>query len=141
MNGEEMKASCLTKSITIIGINVLMIAGCAAPVYIYPETPEYDVHFDKNPRTLNCRQLNEARIQVSSYIDTIAEERIEGASRSTPSFDAGIAISNPTTGTDFIGYKSEGIAPEVNEFRELKVLLEEIQDLQLLKCVRNSLDN
>ncbi len=136
-----MKASCFVKSMTIIGINILMITGCAAPVYIYPETPGYEVHFEKNPRTLNCRQLNEARIQVSSYIDIIAEEKIEGASRSTPTFDAGIAVSNPTTGKDFIGYKSEGVAPEVNEFRRLKVLLEEIQDLQLLKCVRNSLDN
>jgi len=31
--------------------------------------------------------------------------------------------------------------PEVNEFRRLKVLLEEIQDLQILKCTRNSLEN
>ena len=136
-----MKASFIVKSITIIGINILIVTGCAAPVYIYPETPEYAVHFEKNPRTLNCRQLNEARIQVSSYIDTIAEEQLEGASRSTPTFDAGVAISNPTTGTDFFGYQSKGVAPEVNEFRKLKVLLEEIQDLQLLKCVRNSLDN
>jgi len=78
---------------------------------------------------------------VSSYIDVIAEEQIEGASRSTPNFTAGVSISNPATGRDFLGYRSEGVMPEVNEFRRLKVLLEEIQDLQVIKCTRNSLDN
>ena len=52
-----------------------------------------------------------------------------------------VSISNPTTGRDFVGYRSEGVMPEVNEFRRLKVLLEEIQDLQVLKCTRTSLDN
>ena len=136
-----MKASFFFKLSTIIGSTIFMLSGCAAPVYVYPETPSYALHFEKNPRTLNCRQLNEARIQVSSFIDIIAEEQIEGASRSTPNFTAGVSISNPSTGRDFFGYRSEGVMPEVNEFRRLKVLLEEIQDLQILKCTRNSLDN
>ena len=136
-----MKASFFFKLSTVLGSTILILSGCAAPVYVYPETPSYALHFEKNPRTLNCRQLNEARIQVSSYIDIIAEEQIEGASRSTPNFTAGVSISNPSTGRDFVGYKSEGVMPEVNEFRRLKVLLEEIQDLQILKCTRNSLDN
>ena len=136
-----MKASFFFKLSTIIGSTILILSGCAAPVYVYPETPSYALHFEKNPRTLNCRQLNEARIQVSSFIDTIAEEQIEGASRSTPNFTAGVSISNPSTGRDFLGYRSEGVMPEVNEFRRLKVLLEEIQDLQILKCTRNSLEN
>ena len=136
-----MKASFFFKLSTIIGSTILILSGCAAPVYVYPETPSYALHFEKNPRTLNCRQLNEARIQVSSFIDTIAEEQIEGASRSTPNFTAGVSISNPSTGRDFVGYRSEGVMPEVNEFRRLKVLLEEIQDLQILKCTRNSLEN
>ena len=140
-NKEKMKASFFFKLSTILGSTILILSGCAAPVYVYPETPSYALHFEKNPRTLNCRQLNEARIQVSSYIDIIAEEQIEGASRSTPNFTAGVSISNPSTGRDFVGYKSEGVMPEVNEFRRLKVLLEEIQDLQILKCTRNSLDN
>ena len=136
-----MKASFFFKLTTILGSTILILSGCAAPVYVYPETPSYALHFEKNPRTLNCRQLNEARIQVSSFIDIIAEEQIEGASRSTPTFTAGVSISNPSTGRDFVGYRSEGVMPEVNEFRRLKVLLEEIQDLQILKCTRNSLDN
>ena len=136
-----MKASFFFKLSTIIGSTILILSGCAAPIYVYPETPSYALHFEKNPRTLNCRQLNEARIQVSSFIDTIAEEQIEGASRSTPNFTAGVSISNPSTGRDFVGYRSEGVMPEVNEFRRLKVLLEEIQDLQILKCTRNSLEN
>lgn len=140
-NKEKMKASLFFKLSTILGSTILILSGCAAPVYVYPETPSYALHFEKNPRTLNCRQLNEARIQVSSYIDIIAEEQIEGASRSTPNFTAGVSISNPSTGRDFVGYRSEGVMPEVNEFRRLKVLLEEIQDLQILKCTRNSLDN
>ena len=140
-NKEKMKASFFFKLSTILGSTILILSGCAAPVYVYPETPSYALHFEKNPRTLNCRQLNEARIQVSSYIDIIAEEQIEGASRSTPNFTVGVSISNPSTGRDFVGYKSEGVMPEVNEFRRLKVLLEEIQDLQILKCTRNSLDN
>ena len=133
-----MKASFFFKLSTILGSTILILSGCAAPVYVYPETPSYALHFEKNPRTLNCRQLNEARIQVSSFIDIIAEEQIEGASRSTPNFTAGVSISNPSTGKDFVGYRSEGVMPEVNEFRRLKVLLEEIQDLQILKCTRNS---
>ncbi|MFL2482052.1 MAG: hypothetical protein DBW94_06135 [Gammaproteobacteria bacterium] len=136
-----MKASFFFKLSTILGSTILILSGCAAPVYVYPETPSYALHFEKNPRTLNCRQLNEARIQVSSFIDIIAEEQIEGASRSTPNFTAGVSISNPSTGKDFVGYRSEGVMPEVNEFRRLKVLLEEIQDLQILKCTRNSLEN
>lgn len=136
-----MKASFFFKLSTILGSTILILSGCAAPVYVYPETPSYALHFEKNPRTLNCRQLNEARIQVSSFIDIIAEEQIEGASRSTPNFTAGVSISNPSTGRDFVGYRSEGVMPEVNEFRRLKVLLEEIQDLQILKCTRNSLEN
>jgi hypothetical protein len=136
-----MKASFFFKLSTIIGSTILILSGCAAPIYVYPETPSYALHFEKNPRTLNCRQLNEARIQVSSFIDIIAEEQIEGASRSTPNFTAGVSISNPSTGRDFVGYRSEGVMPEVNEFRRLKVLLEEIQDLQILKCTRNSLEN
>ena len=136
-----MKASFFFKLSTILGSTILILSGCAAPVYVYPETPSYALHFEKNPRTLNCRQLNEARIQVSSFIDIIAEEQIEGASRSTPNFTAGVSISNPSTGRDFFGYRSEGVMPEVNEFRRLKVLLEEIQDLQILKCTRNSLEN
>ena len=135
-----MKASFFFKLSTILGSTILILSGCAAPVYVYPETPSYALHFEKNPRTLNCRQLNEARIQVSSFIDIIAEEQIEGASRSTPNFTAGVSISNPSTGKDFVGYRSEGVMPEVNEFRRLKVLLEEIQDLQILKCTRNSLE-
>ena len=140
-NREKMKASSFLKLATIFGSTFLILSGCAAPVYVYPETPSYAVHFEKNPRSLNCRQLNEVRIQVSSYIDIIAEEQIEGASRSTPNFTAGVSISNPATGRDFLGYRSEGVMPEVNEFRRLKVLLEEIQDLQVIKCTRNSLDN
>tara|TARA_Y100000022_G_scaffold184062_1_gene178778 strand:- start:1622 stop:2050 length:429 start_codon:yes stop_codon:yes gene_type:complete len=140
-NREKMKASSFLKLATIFGSTLLILSGCAAPVYVYPETPSYAVHFEKNPRSLNCRQLNEVRIQVSSYIDVIAEEQIEGAARSTPNFTAGVSISNPTTGRDFLGYRSEGVMPEVNEFRRLKVLLEEIQDLQVIKCTRNSLDN
>ena len=136
-----MKASFFFKLSTVLGSTILILSGCAAPVYVYPETPSYALHFEKNPRTLNCRQLNEARIQVSSFIDIIAEEQIEGASRSTPNFTAGVSISNPSTGKDFVGYRSEGVMPEVNEFRRLKVLLEEIQDLQILKCTRNSLEN
>ena len=136
-----MKASFFFKLSTILGSTILILSGCAAPVYVYPETPSYALHFEKNPRTLNCRQLNEARIKESSFIDIIAEEQIEGASRSTPNFTAGVSISNPSTGKDFVGYRSEGVMPEVNEFRRLKVLLEEIQDLQILKCTRNSLEN
>jgi hypothetical protein len=136
-----MKASFFFKLTAILGSTILILSGCAAPVYVYPETPSYAIHFEKNPRSLNCRQLNEVRIQVSSYIDIIAEEQIEGATRSTPTFTAGVLVSNPSTGKDFLGYRSEGVMPEVNEFRRLKVLLEEIEDLQVLKCTRTSLDN
>lgn len=136
-----MKVSYITKLSFLFTVATFLLASCASPVYVYPEIAQQEVHFDKNPAVLNCRQLNEAKIQVSDLINTIAEETIEGAVRSTPSFTAGISISNPITGKDFIGYQSSGVAPEVNEFRKLKVLLEEIQDLQLRKCVRTNLDS
>ena len=136
-----MKVSYITKLSFLFTVATFFLASCASPVYVYPEIAQQEVHFDKNPAVLNCRQLNEAKIQVSDLINTIAEETIEGAARSTPSFTAGISISNPITGKDFIGYQSSGVAPEVNEFRKLKVLLEEIEDLQLRKCVRTNLDS
>ena len=136
-----MHVSNITKFSLLFTITSVFLAGCAAPVFVYPEIAQHEVHFDKNPAVLNCRQLNEAKIQVASLITTIAEEQIEGAARSTPTFLAGISISNPITGKDFVGYQSSGVAPEDNEFRKLKVLLEEIENLQLRKCVRTNLDS
>ena len=78
---------------------------------------------------------------MSALIITIAEEQIENAARSTPTFSAGISVSNPITGSDFVGYQSQGVSPDVNEYRKQKVLLEEIEDLQLRKCVRTNLDS
>jgi hypothetical protein len=136
-----MKVSYIYKIPTFLTIASVVLSGCASPVYVYPEIASNEVHFEKNPTTLNCRQLNEARLQVSALIITIAEEQIENATRSTPTFSAGISISNPITGSDFIGYQSQGVSPDVNEYRKQKVLLEEIEDLQLRKCVRTNLDS
>ena len=136
-----MKVPYIKKLLTFAAIISIMLSGCASPVYVYPEIASNEVHFEKNPTTLNCRQLNEARHQVSALIITIAEEQIENVARSTPTFTAGVSISNPITGTDFVGYQSQGVSPDVNEYRKQKVLLEEIEDLQLKKCVRINLDS
>ena len=137
----NMKVSYIYKLPTFLGIISIILSGCASPVYNYPDIASNEVHFEKSPTTLNCRQLNEARLQVFSLINTIAEKQIENVTRSNPRFSAGISASNPITGNNFFGYKSQGISPDVNEYREQKILLEEIEDLQLIKCVRTNLDS
>ena len=122
-------------------VSTILLAGCAAPVMLYPVTTNNQIHYAKDPATLNCNQLNEARIQVSSLINTVAVKSVEEADRSNAKFLMGVSASNPATGKDFFGFQSEGVDPGVNEYRRLNVLLEEIEDLQFLKCTRTNLDN
>ena len=53
---------------------------------------------------------------------------------------AGIGTQNPEIGENFFGFKSSETPRELNEYRELKLLLEEVEDLQVLKCTRSSLE-
>jgi hypothetical protein len=139
--GEQMKLSLIYKFFAMLFVSMILLAGCAAPVMLYPVTTNNQIHYAKDPATLNCNQLNEARIQVSSLINTVAVKSVEEADRSSAKFLMGISVSNPATGKDFIGFQSEGVDPTVNEYRRLNVLLEEVEDLQLLKCTRTNLDN
>ena len=51
-----------------------------------------------------------------------------------------VDIGNPEIGENFFGFKSSETPRELNEYRELKLLLEEVEDLQVLKCTRVSLE-
>ena len=136
-----MKAPLIYKFLAMLCIPTILLVGCAVPVMLYPVTTNTQIHYAKDPATLNCNQLNEARIQVSSLINTVAVKSVEEADRSNAKFTMGISVSNPTTGKDFIGFQSEGVDPVVNEYRRLNVLLEEVEDLQLLKCTRTNLES
>ena len=141
INGEQMKLPLIYKFFAMLCIPAILLVGCAAPVMLYPVTTNTQIHYAKDPATLNCNQLNEARIQVSALINTVAVKSVEEADRSNAKFLMGISVSNPSTGKDFIGFQSEGVDPGVNEYRRLNVLLEEVEDLQLLKCTRTNLNN
>ena len=53
---------------------------------------------------------------------------------------AGIGTQNPEIGENFFGFKSSETPRELNEYRELKLFLEEVEDLQVIKCTRTNLD-
>ena len=46
-----------------------------------------------------------------------------------------MGTNNPKTGKNFVGFQSEGVDPQVNELRLLKYELEELEDVQIDKCV------
>ena len=122
-------------------LTLMLVAGCATPVLFYEEVPGSADHWDMDPMALNCKQLNEARILTSSTIDQLAERIIENSNRSTAASSLWLTVGNPERGENFVGLRSSGGGPEVNEFRRLKVLKEQIEELQLQKCIRQSLEN
>ena len=46
------------------------------------------------------------------------------------------AGANPEIGENFLGFKSSETPRELNEYRELKLLLEEVEDLYIRKNLR-----
>ena len=128
---------------TFVSLLVLsvVVSSCAIPRWTYDEKVLADRHFVKvDPKTLNCKQLNETRIQISTLIDDIADRLLTGKTQSNANMFAGIGTQNPEIGENFFWFKSSETPRELNEYRELKLLLEEVEDLQVLKCVRASLD-
>ena len=128
---------------SIIGLFVfsLIVSSCAMPRLSYDEKTLVDRHYVKeDPKTLNCKQLNETRIQLSTLIDDIADRLLTGKTKSNANMFAGIGTQNPEIGENFFGYKSSETPRELNEYRELKLLMEEVEDLQVLKCIRLNLD-
>ena len=118
-----------------------IISSCAVPRWTYDEKVLADRHYVKvDPSTLNCKQLNETRIQVSTLIDGIADKLLSGKSKSNANMFAGIGTQNPEVGENFFGFKSTETPRELNEYRDLKLFLEEVEDIQVLKCIRTSLD-
>ena len=89
----------------------------SSPCEIYPGSAD---HWDMDPMALNCKQLNEARILTSSTIDQLAERIIENSNRSTAASSLGLTVGNPERGENFVGLRSSGVSPEVNEFRKLR---------------------
>ena len=136
-----MQINLFNKS--FIGLLVLsfITSSCALPRWTYDEKVLADRHFVKvDPNTLNCKQLNETRIQVSTLIDGIADKLLSGKSKSNANMFAGIGTQNPEVGENFFGFKSSETPRELNEYRDLKLFLEEVEDIQVLKCIRTSLD-
>ena len=136
-----MQINLFNKS--FIGLLVLsfITSSCALPRWTYDEKVLAARHFVKvDANTLNCKQLNETRIQVSTLIDGIADKLLSGKSQSNANMFAGIGTQNPEVGENFFGFKSSETPRELNEYRDLKLFLEEVEDIQVLKCIRTSLD-
>jgi len=126
-----------------VGLLVLsfIVSSCASPTFTYDEKVLADRHFIKvDPKTLNCKQLNETRIQISTLIDGIADKLLTGKTKSNANMFVGIGTQNPEVGENFFGFKSSETPRELNEYRELKLFLEEVEDIQVAKCIRTSLD-
>jgi len=128
---------------SFIGLLVLsfIVSSCASPSFTYDEKVLVDRHFIKvDPKSLNCKQLNETRIQISALIDGIADKLLSGKTKSNANMFVGIGTQNPEVGENFFGFKSSETPRELNEYRELKLFLEEVEDIQVTKCIRTSLD-
>jgi len=128
---------------SFVGLLVLsfIVSSCASPTFTYDEKVLADRHFIKvDPKTLNCKQLNETRIQISTLIDGIADKLLTGKTKSNANMFVGIGTQNPEVGENFFGFKSSETPRELNEYRELKLFLEEVEDIQVAKCIRTSLD-
>ena len=128
---------------SFIGLLVLsfIVSSCASPNFTYDEKVLVDRHFIKvDPKSLNCKQLNETRIQISALIDGIADKLLSGKTKSNANMFVGIGTQNPEVGENFFGFKSSETPRELNEYRELKLFLEEVEDIQVSKCIRTSLD-
>ncbi len=128
---------------SFIGLLVLsfIVSSCALPRWTYDEKVLADRHFIKvDPKTLNCKQLNETKIQLSALIGVIADKLLTGNTKSNANMYAGFGTQNPEVGENFFGFKSSETPRELNEYRELKLFLEEVEDIQVTKCIRTSLD-
>jgi len=136
-----MYINFFNKSFISLFILSVVASSCAIPRWTYDEKVLADRHFIKvDPKTLNCKQLNETRIQLSTLIDDIADRLLTGKTKTNANMFAGVGTQNPEIGENFFGFKSSETPRELNEYRELKLFLEEVEDLQVLKCVRTSLD-
>ena len=136
-----MYINVLNKSLLGLLVVSVIASSCAIPRWTYDEKVLADRHFVKvDPNTLNCKQLNETRIQISTLIDDIADRLLTGKTKSNANMFAGIGTQYPEVGENFFGFKSSETPRELNEYRGLKLFLEEVEDLQVLKCVRSSLD-
>ena len=65
-----MHINFFNKSLISLFVLSVVASSCAIPRWTYDEKVLADRHFVKvDPKTLNCRQLNETRIQISTLID------------------------------------------------------------------------
>ncbi|MDP6181386.1 MAG: hypothetical protein QF527_01770 [SAR86 cluster bacterium] len=136
-----MHINFLNKSFVGLLVLSFIVSSCASPTFTYDEKVLADRHFIKvDPKTLNCKQLNETRIQISTLIDGIADKLLTGKTKSNANMFVGIGTQNPEVGENFFGFKSSETPRELNEYRELKLFLEEVEDIQVAKCIRTSLD-
>ena len=136
-----MHINFFNKSFISLLVLSFIVSSCALPRWTYDEKVLADRHFIKvDPKTLNCKQLNETKIQLSALINVIADKLLTGNTKSNANMYAGIGTQNPEVGENFFGFKSSETPRELNEYRELKLFLEEVEDIQVTKCIRTSLD-
>jgi len=136
-----MHINFFNKSFISLLVLSFIASSCALPRMTYDEKVLADRHFIKvDPKTLNCKQLNETKIQLSALIGVIADKLLTGNTKSNANMYAGIGTQNPEVGENFFGFKSSETPRELNEYRELKLFLEEVEDIQVTKCIRTSLD-
>ena len=123
------------KSFGVLIISAAMFS-CAIPQGVYQTTQSGVLHPEfPNYRDLDCTELSAQRNKMKELLVEVAEGAIEEADRSTYYFQLGMGTNNPKTGKNFIGFQSEGVDPQVNELRLLKYELEELEDVQIDKCV------
>ena len=76
-----MYINFFNKSFISLLVLSVITSSCAIPRWTYDEKVLSDRHFEKvNPKILNCKQLNETRIQISTLIDDIADRLLTGLS-------------------------------------------------------------
>ena len=114
--------------------SLLMVVGCAKPIFWYQTPQALDLHYDFDPTLLNCIELSEESVRVSNIVEDLADKLINQAGRNVASVFFGFRTNNPFTGKNYFGVGSESVDPAVYEFRRLQLLLEQIETLQIDNC-------
>ena len=128
------------KKYLFYGLMSLLLIGCANPVWWY-KSPSADYsHFDFDPSELNCIELTEQVIRVSAIISDLAGKLTEQADRDTGYAQFGFETNNPRAGSNFFGFKSTAVDPEVVEYKETLTVLEEMQVLLIDNCAPDQVD-
>ena len=78
--------------------SLLMVVGCAKPIFWYQTPQALDLHYDFDPTLLNCIELSEESVRVSNIVEDLADKLINQAGRNVASVFFGFRTNNPLTG-------------------------------------------